>query len=384
MTLVLNQEQQMLRDSALQFLQEKAPVAQLRALRDSRDGNGYSRTLWRAFADMGFTGVLVPEAYGGLGLGQTEAGAIMEAIGRTLCAVPFLSSAVLGATLLARHGSEAHKARYLPPLARGEQLIALAVDEGARHRPQRQRQRMRARRDGDGYRLNGAKAFVVDGHVADTLVVAARSGQDEDSLDGITLFLVDAKAQGLGRERTVTVDAHNAARLVFEDVRVEADAVIGTPGGGWPILDGLLDVGRAALAAELLGMADEVFERTQGYLKERRQFGRIIGEFQALQHRAAELYCEIEVTRALVLAAQQALDRDPADAAGAAALVSAAKARAGAGATRAAQEGVQMHGGIGMTDEFEVGFFMKRARVAEELLGDARFHADRWARLSGY
>jgi alkylation response protein AidB-like acyl-CoA dehydrogenase len=143
----------------------------------------------------------------------------------------------------------------------------------------------------------------------------------------------------------------------------------------------VLDLGRGALSAELLGLADEVFERTQSYLKERRQFGRIIGEFQALQHRAAELYCEIEITRAVVLAAQQALDSDAADAA---ALVSAAKARAGATATRAVQEGVQMHGGIGMTDEFEIGFFMKRARVAEELLGDARFHADRWARLSGY
>jgi alkylation response protein AidB-like acyl-CoA dehydrogenase len=373
MTLVLNQEQEMLRESALQFLKEQAPVAQLRALRDSRNEDGFERALWRGFAEMGFTGVLVPEEYGGLGLGQREAGAIMEAIGRNLCAVPFLSSAVLAASTLVRHGSAAQKARHLPLLASGEQLMALAVDEGARHRPQRPG--LHARRDGDGYRLSGAKSFVVDGHVADTLIVSAGEGE------GISLFLVDAHARGVARERTVMVDAHNAARIVFDDVRVDADALIGAPGEGWTILDGVLDLGRAALSAELLGLADEVFERTQSYLKERRQFGRIIGEFQALQHRAAELYCEIEITRAVVLAAQQALDSDAADAA---ALVSAAKARAGACATRAVQEGVQMHGGIGMTDEFEIGFFMKRARVAEELLGDARFHADRWARLSGY
>jgi acyl-CoA dehydrogenase len=378
MTLVLNQEQTMLRESALQFLKEKSPVAQLRALRDRRDEDGFSRPLWQGCADMGFTGVLVPEEYGGLGLGQREAGAIMEAIGRTLCAVPFLSGAVLAATLLARHGSAAQKARYLPLLAGGEHLMALAVDEGARHRPHRQR--LQARPEEGGYRLDGAKAFVVDGHVADTLIVAARCS-DAEGRDGIALFLVDARAAGVARERTVMADAHNAARIVFENVRVGADALIGTPEQGWAILDGVLDAGRAALAAELLGVADEVFERTQSYLKERRQFGRIIGEFQALQHRAAELYCEIEIARAVVLAAQQALDSGAGDAA---ALVSAAKARAGAVATRAVQEGVQMHGGIGMTDEFEIGFFMKRARVAEELLGDARFHADRWARLNNY
>jgi alkylation response protein AidB-like acyl-CoA dehydrogenase len=378
MALVLNQEQEMLRESALQFLKEKAPVAQLRALRDSRNEDGFSRALWRDFAGMGFTGVLVPEEYGGLGLGQREAGTIMEAIGRNLCAVPFLSSAVLGASMLTRHGNPEQKSRLLPPIAAGEHLLALAVDEGARHRPQRPE--LRARREGEGYRLSGAKSFVVDGHVADTLVVAARSGE-QDGPAGIALFLVDAHAAGIARERTLMADAHNAARIVFDGVRVEADALIGTPEQGWAILDGVLDAGRTALAAELLGLADEVFERTQSYLKERRQFGHIIGEFQALQHRAAELYCEIEITRALVLAAQEALDRDPA---GAAPLVSAAKARAGACATRAVQEGVQMHGGIGMTDEFEIGFFMKRARVAEELLGDMRFHADRWARLKNY
>lgn len=374
MALVLNQEQDMLRESALQFMKESAPVARLRALRDERNDDGFSRDLWAGFAEMGFTGVLVPEAHGGLGLGMTEAGAIMEAIGRNLTATPFFSTAVLGASLLARHGSAAQQARWLPALARGELLVALAVDEAAKHRPERIG--LRAGRDGDGYLLDGEKLFVVDGHVADLLLVAAR--MDEG---GVTLFAVEGRAAGLRRERTGMVDAHNAARLAFDGVCVGPEAVIGEAGQGGALLEAVLDIGRAALAAELLGIADEVFERTQAYLKERRQFGQIIGEFQALQHRSSMLYCDIELTRAIVLGAQQALDEGSPQGA---ALVSAAKSRAGLTATMAVQEGVQMHGGIGMTDEFEIGFFMKRARVAEELLGDARFHADRWARLQGY
>jgi len=373
MALVLNQEQDMLRESALQFMKERAPVSQLRALRDSRSDDGFARETWASFAEMGFTGVLVPEEWGGLGLGAVEAGAIMEGIGSNLTAVPFFSTAVLGASTLARHGSAAQKERCLPAIAAGELLVALAVDESVKHRPERVA--LRAEPFEGGYVLDGEKVFVVDGHVADRLIVSARTGE------GLTLFLVDGAAAGVRRERSVIVDAHNAARIVFDGVRVDRDAVIGAPGQGAALLDGVFDIGRAALAAELLGIAEEAFERTVGYLKERRQFGQIIGEFQALQHRASTLYTDIEITRALVLGAQQALD---AGAPNAAALVSAAKARAGTTATTAVQEGVQMHGGIGMTDEFEIGFFMKRARVVDELLGDARFHADRWARLSAY
>lgn len=379
MALVLNQEQEMLRDSAMVFLRENAPVAQLRKLRDTRDEAGFSPELWRSFADMGFTGVLIPEAYGGLGLGQVEAGAIMEAIGRNLSAVPFFSTAVLAASVLARCGSETQKQKYLPAIAAGELLMALAVDEASRHRPQQQA--LQATASANGYRLNGAKTFVVDGHAADTLIVAARTAGAANDANGITLFLVPRNAHGVKVERTAMVDAHNAARIVFDDVEVGADAVIGEAGKAWTALDAALDIGRAALAAELLGIADEAFERTLGYLKERKQFGQTIGEFQALQHRAAHLYSEIEVTRSLVLHSQQLLDEGSARSA---ALVSAAKARAGTTATLAVQEGVQMHGGIGMTDEFEIGFFMKRNRVAQELLGDSNFHADRWARLNEY
>lgn len=379
MALVLNQEQEMLRDSVLVFLKENAPVKQLRQLRDQRDASGFSADLWRQFANMGFTGVLIPEEYGGLGLGNVEAGIIMEAIGRHLTSIPFFSTALLMASALVRHGTQKQKQHYLPQIAAGMLVAALAVDESSKHRPQQQR--LRATVADNGFTLTGEKTFVVDGHVADTLMVVARTSGADDSQDGITLFLVERTTPGVAVEHTVMADSHNAARMTFNDVRVGADAVLGGVGQGWMILEGILDTGRAALAAELLGIADEVFERTLGYLKERKQFDKIIGEFQALQHRVSNLYSEIEITRAAVLRSQQQLDEAPGQAA---AIVSVAKARAGKTATVAVQEAVQMHGGMGMTDEFEMGFFMKRARVAQELLGDANFHADRWARLGGY
>jgi alkylation response protein AidB-like acyl-CoA dehydrogenase len=240
---------------------------------------------------------------------------------------------------------------------------------------------MQAVRSGNGFRLNGSKALVVDGHVADLLIVAVRTAGSAGERDGITLFLVDPKTKGIERERTIMVDSHNAARIVFDNVEVNADHVLGEVDQGFALLEGVLNVGRGAVASEMVGLSEEVFGRTVNYLKERKQFGKRIGEFQALQHRAAQLYIDIEITRAAVLKALQALDADIETAASAVAI---AKARAGATATRAVQEGVQMHGGMGMTDQFDIGFFMKRARVCEELFGDANFHADQLARSRGY
>ena len=379
MALVLNEEQTMLRDSARVFIGEKSPVSRLRALRDARDADGFSRELWREFAAMGFAGVLVPEAHGGAGLGHVEAGVVMEEIGRTLAATPFLSTSVLAATALVRAGSQAQQARHLPAIASGELVAALALDEGPKHRPASIA--TSAQPASGGWKLNGTKTFVVDGHVANLLIVAARTAGAPADPDGVTLFLVDANAPGVARERTVMVDAHNAARVELRDVAVGADAVLGSVGGGRSVLDAVLDAGRAALASEMVGASEDAFARTTQYLKDRKQFGKYIGEFQALQHRAAHLYCELELTRSAVIRAQQLLD---AGADGAPRAVSIAKARAGTSATLAVQEGVQMHGGIGMTDEFEIGFFMKRVRVAQELLGDASFHADRLARLAKY
>jgi alkylation response protein AidB-like acyl-CoA dehydrogenase len=354
-------------------------VAHLRQLRDSKDETGFSRELWNTFAEMGFSGLLVPEQFGGSGLGAVEAGIVMEEIGRTLMPSPFLATSVLAASALSRGGSEAQKSQHLPRIADGSLLATLAVDEGAKHRPLQTR--MQAVRSGNGFRLNGDKAFVVDGHTAGLLVVAARTGGSAGEKNGVTLFLVDPKAKGIATERTIMVDSHNAARIVFDDVEVDADSVLGEVDQGYPLLEGVLNVGRGAVASEMVGLSEEVFGRTVAYLKERKQFGKAIGEFQALQHRAAQLYIDIEITRAAVLKALQALDADSATAGSA---VAVAKARAGTTATLAVQEGVQMHGGMGMTDQFDIGFFMKRARVCQELFGDSNFHADQLARAKGY
>jgi alkylation response protein AidB-like acyl-CoA dehydrogenase len=379
MALVLTEEQSMLRDSARGLISDKAPVSHLRQLRDSKDTTGFSRDVWRAFVEMGFSGLLVPEQFGGSGLGCVEAGVVMEEIGRTLMPSPFLSTAVLAASALSRGGSDAQKSQYLPKISDGSLLAALAIDEGAKHRPLQTK--MQAVRSGNGFKLSGAKAFVVDGHTADLLIVAARTAGAVGEQNGLTLFLVDPKAKGIATERTAMVDSHSAARIVFDNVEVNADGVLGEVDQGGALLEGVLNIGRGAVASEMVGLSEEVFGRTVGYLKERKQFGKLIGEFQALQHRAAALYIEIEITRAAVLKALQALDGNF-EKAGAA--VAVAKARAGSTATLAVQEGVQMHGGMGMTDQFDIGFFMKRARVCQELFGDSNFHADQLARMKSY
>lgn len=379
MALVLNEEQSMLRDSARGLISDKAPVAHLRKLRDAKDADGFSRDLWKTFAEMGFAGLLVPEEFGGSGLGAVEAGVVMEEIGRTLMPSPFLATGVVAASALTQGGSAAQKSEYLARLAKGDLIASLAVDEGAKHRPVKTA--MQATRSGNGFRLKGAKAFVVDGHVSDLLIVAARSSGKPGEREGLTLFVVDPKAKGIEMERTAMVDAHNAARIVFNDVEVTADGVLGEVDRGGALLDGILNVGRAAVASEMVGLSEEAFSRTVTYIKERKQFGKLIGEFQALQHRAAHLYTEIEITKAAVMKALQTLDADfgNADAA-----VAVAKAKAGSTATLAVQEAVQMHGGVGMTDAFDIGFFMKRARVCQELFGDTAFHAERLAELKGY
>ncbi|HYR78688.1 MAG TPA: acyl-CoA dehydrogenase family protein [Candidatus Dormibacteraeota bacterium] len=379
MPLVLSDEQIMLRDNARGFLSKKAPIAHLRHLRDTHDADGFSRPLWKDFVEMGWAGILVPQNYGGLGLGHVEAGVVMEELGRTLTPSPFLSTAILAANALARAGNEKQKSEYLSRIVAGDLIGTLAVDESAKHRPEKTA--MAATRSGSGFILNGVKTFVLDGHVANLFIVAARTAGTPGETKGVTLFLVDSTAKGIRVERTPMVDTHNAARVTFENVNVAADNVLGKIDAGWDALEGTLNVGRAVVAAELMGAADEAFTRTVGYLRERKQFGRLIGEFQALQHRAANLYCELEVSRSAVLKALQMLD-ESFESAGA--IVSVAKAKAGQSATLAVQEAVQMHGGIGMTDEFDVGLFMKRVRVGQELFGDANFHADRLARLNRY
>ena len=374
MTWILNEERRMLRDSAQSFLSERAPVGHLRQLRDSGDAKGYSPQLWADFAQQGYSAMLVPEDHGGLGLGVSEASLIAEQIGHTLAPTPFFSTAVLTAWLLKTAGTPAQQAAWLARIAEADTIVALAVDERSRHRSTAI-ETTAVRQDGD-WKIDGRKLLVVDGHVAQAFIVSART-----DTGAVVLLLVPAGTPGLQVERTVMVDAHNAARVTLDGVRVRADALIGSTDTGAALLEQVLDVGRVVAAAELLGLADEVFDRTVQYLKERKQFDRAIGEFQALQHRAAELFCDLELTRAIVRQAVAAIDEG---AKNAPLLVAQAKARACLTANRAVQEGVQMHGGIGMTDELDIGLFMKRARVLQELFGDAAVQMDRVAALSGY
>lgn len=379
MALVFTEEQTMLRDSARGFMADSAPVTQLRKLRDSQNADGFSRSVWQRFADMGFTGVLVPEANGGTGLGYVEAGIVMEEIGRNLTASPFLASGLVSVSALMHAGSEAQQATLLPAISSGKRVLTLAIDERTKHAPQHIT--LRAEKRTPGRALSGSKIFVLSGHVADTLVVAARTSGDVDSQAGVTLFLVDPSASGVTVESVMGVDSQRTARIDFKNVEVSADAVLGLVNNGWPTLQAALNAGRVGAACEMLGIAEEVFARTLAYLKVRKQFDRVIGEFQALQHRAAMLYCDIELSRSAVLKALQGLDGNTENVT---ALVSVAKAHAGKTVTRAVQEGVQLHGGTGMTDDFEIGFFMKRSRVLQELFGDSNFHMNQLALLKQY
>ncbi len=370
--IALDEDRIMLRDSAREYLADKSPVSELRRLRDSKDKDGFSRELWRGMKDLGWTGILVDEAHGGSDFGHVGMALVCEEMGRTLTASPFLSTAVMAATAIRRGGSEEQKKKWLPAISDAKAIIALAVDEGPKHAPEKTA--LKAELAGNAFRLNGDKTFVVDGHVADAIIVAARTEGSAGDKNGISLFMVDAKAPGVSIERVISVDSRNSARIKFENVTA-VDA-LGETGKGFVLLENALNAGRAGVSAELLGVAAESFDRTVAYLKERKQFGKPIGAFQALQHRAAHLFGEIELLRSLVLAACVTLDKSP-DAAGPA--VSAAKYKACEVGKLAVSEAVQMFGGMGMTDEVEIGFFMKRARGAQELLGDAYFQADRYA-----
>ena len=377
MPLYLTDDQAMLRDTAREFMAEQGSIkAQLRHWRDRGCKDGFGHGLWKQFAEMGFTGILVPEADGGLGLGHVEAGIVLEEIGRNLTPSPFLVSAV---AFVEGVKDSAARERWLPGILSGETVAAVAVDEGRKHRPEAIA--MRAERSGNGFRLNGAKSFVVQGGSADVILVAARTGGSAGETDGLTLFAVDKDANGFGAASERLADSSMAARLTFENVEVDADAVVGEVDQGWAVLTRLLGAGRAGVAAEMVGVASGVMDMTVDYLKQRSQFGRLIGEFQALQHRAAHLYSELEIARSATLKAQQLLDEGDGQAE---LMVSVAKAKAGRTATLAVQEGVQMHGGIGMTDEHDIGLYMKRDRTLAELWGDPNYHAERVARLSGY
>lgn len=379
MSLILTEEQEMLQDAANGFLTENAPVTAFRELRDSKNPDGFSRDLWKEMAAMGWAGIIVEEEFGGSEFGYVGAGVLAEQMGRNLTASPFFSTSVLGATAVQRYGTAKQKDQHLGSICDGSTLFALAVDEGPRHRPENIE--FSATPHGNGYMLSGAKTFVADGHVADKLIIAARTSGEANDPSGITLFLVDADAAAIERTHTPMVDSRNAANIKVDGLEVTGDDILGEVDGGYEALEGILSAGRAVLGAEMSGSSQQAFSITTDYLKEREQFGQKIGSFQGLQHRAAHLATEIEMTKSAVLKSLQLLDDDFESAS---ATCSMAKAKSGMTAQLSTQEAIQMHGGIGVTDEYDVGLYFKRVHVAQQMFGDAGFHADRLAKRSGY
>ncbi len=377
MTSMLSEEQLLLRDSARSFLEARSPVAELRRMRDA--GESWSPRLWSEMAAMGWTGVVVPEEFGGLGFGCVGAGQIFEQCGHTLANSPLMASAVVGAKLVEALGSPELKSSLLPMLASGESILCPALAEGERWALEDANTTARA--EADGYVLTGTKSQLAFAEAADHFLVSARIAGNGPGHGGLSLFLLNAGHPGLSVESRLKIDSFSSSQLRLDSVRVGPQARLGEPGKAWPAIREAAEAGAACSAAELLGMASEAFQRTLDYLKQREQFGRPIGSFQALQHRAALLHCELELTSSVVLQALQACE---AAATSASMLANLAKARAVKTAQLAVNEAVQMHGGIGMTDEFDIGLFLKRANAAFAEFGGYHYHADRFALQRNY
>ncbi|NKB98179.1 MAG: acyl-CoA dehydrogenase [Pseudomonadales bacterium] len=375
----LTEEQSIIRDQAKNWVSSEAPVQSFREMRDSGNADCYEAPTWAAMVEMGWTGILIPESYGGSDLGYLTFGLILEELGRHLTASPLVSSALVGASAIMLGGSENQKQALLPKIVDGSEIFTLAVDERPNHAPAQIVTRAEAV-DG-GFQITGQKTFVPEGMAATQMIVAARTGGEAGQEDGISLFLIDCSSQGISRERMVMVDSRGYANVSLSSVKVSADQVLGSIDQGYPILAETLDRARAGLAAEMLGTSAQAFDMTLEYLKTREQFGRVIGSFQALGHRAAMLFSAMELARSCVEGALQAIDAQAEDRAQ---LVALSKCRVGDFLHEMSNQLIQIHGGIGMTDEFDAGFYLKRARVLEAMFGNQAYHRDRYAQLAGF
>ena len=379
MKLVLNEEQQMLSDSAKDFAANRTPVNHFRSLRDNNDPLNWDKDVWKEMVDLGWAGILIPQEFGGSDFGLAGISVIMQEVGKTLTPSPLFATAVMGASAINTFGTQEQKAEYLPKIAAGNITTAIAIDEESHHAPFNSM--AQAELVGDEWVLNGKKKFVVDGASADILIILARTSGIKGDKAGLTLFIVDANHTGVEIIKTDMADCRNYANIVLDNVTISKDALLGDQESGGEAIDKILDEGRIALSAEMLGNSEAAFEMTLNYLKERKQFGVLIGTFQALQHRAAEMFCEIELTKSAVMAAMQGADENNNDLQRMASL---AKSIAGETLYLVSNESVQMHGGIGVTDEYDIGFYMKRASVAEVIFGGANFHQERYANLSNF
>ena len=379
MKLILNEEQQFLKDTAKNFAEERTPVNHFRSLRDNKDNLLWDKDTWKEMVNLGWSGILIPEEYGGSNFGLAGISVILQECGKTLTPSPLFATGVLGAYAISQYGTEEQKKKYLPQIANGEITTAIAIDESSHHNPLNIN--TSAVSKDNSYILNGKKVFVVDGASADLLIVVARtSGKTGDST-GLTLFLVENNQPNINVVKLDMADSRNYANITFSDITVPKENILGDIEAGGEAIENILDIGRIAISAEMLGNTEAAFESTISYLKERKQFGVLIGTFQALQHRAAEMFCEIELTKSSIMAAMQGADNNSNELQR---LASLAKTMAGETLHLVSNEAIQMHGGIGVTDEYDLGFYLKRSRVVEQIFGCSKFHTERYANISGF
>ena len=379
MKLILNEEQQFLKDTAKSFAEERTPVNHFRSLRDNKDSLLWDKDTWKEMVNLGWAGILIPEEYGGSNFGLAGISVILQECGKTLTPSPLFATGVLGAYAISEYGTEDQKKKYLPQIANGEITTAVAIDESSHHDPLKTN--MPADSKNGSYILNGKKVFVVDGASADLLIVVARTSGEIGDSTGLTLFLVENNQPGIDVIKLDMADSRNYANISFSDLSVQKENILGDAEAGGEAIENILDIGRIAISAEMLGNTEAAFESTINYLKERKQFGVLIGTFQALQHRAAEMFCEIELTKSSIMAAMQGADDNSNELQR---LASLAKTMAGETLHLVSNEAIQMHGGIGVTDEYDLGFYLKRARVVEQIFGCSKFHTERYANISGF
>ena len=379
MKLILTEEQEFLRDTAKDFAQERTPVTHFRSLRDNNDENLWDKDIWQEMVNLGWSGILIPEEFGGSDFGVAGISVILQECGKTLTPSPLFSTGVLGAYAISNFGTQEQKEKYLPKIVSGEITTALAVDESSHHDPCKTL--FKAEQKGNDFLLNGKKTFVIDGVSADVLIILARTSGNSGDLAGLTLFIIESDVDGIKKIKLDMADSRNYANIEFNDIECSNKSILGALESGGETVERILDIGRIAMSAEMLGNAESAFETTIDYLKQRKQFGVLIGTFQALQHRAAEMFCEIELTKSAVMAAIHGADENSNELQR---LSSLAKTIAGETLNLVSNEAIQMHGGIGVTDEYDLGFFIKRSRVAEQIFGSSTYHTERYANLSGF
>ena len=379
MKLVLTEEEQFLKDTAKNFADERSPITHFRALRDNNDPLLWDKDLWSEMAKLGWPGILIPEDYGGSNFGITGISVILNECAKTLTPSPLFATGVIGAYSITNYGTDKQKEFYLPKIVSGELTTALAIDESSHHNPADTE--IIAKKEGSNFIINGKKTFVIDGASADLIILLARTSGNKGDMVGLTLFLVDTNSRGVDKIKLDMADSRNYSNINFNNVKIPDVDILGDLETGGETIENILDIARIAMASEMLGNAEAAFETTLDYLKQRKQFGALIGSFQALQHRAAEMFCEIELTKSSVMGAMKAADEGSNELQR---LSSLAKTMAGETLHLVSNEAVQMHGGIGVTDEYDIGFFLKRARVAEQIFGSSKYHTERYANLSGF